>query len=86
MDTNDSFEGDWVNDNKHGKGIFSYANGSKYSGTFVDNQKESGVLEMESGDEYAGSFKDDLFDGYSLYKYKNGDQYCGDFLKGKRHG
>ena len=86
MANNNTYEGEWLGDMKHGKGVFSYTDGSSYQGLFFKNEKESGVLEMANGNEYAGGFKDDLFDGYSLLKYSNGDQYCGDFLNGKRNG
>ena len=33
------YEGDFVNDNFHGKGCFTYASGDKYSGDFEENKK-----------------------------------------------
>lgn len=37
--TGDVYEGEWLNDLKHGKGRIVYKNGSIETGTFAENKK-----------------------------------------------
>lgn len=34
MGNGDVYEGEWLNEVKHGRGIYYFANGDKYEGTF----------------------------------------------------
>ena len=33
-----SYEGDWVNDKKHGRGIFTWADGDRYEGDYLNGK------------------------------------------------
>jgi len=33
------YEGDWVNNQKHGRGVLNYVNGDKYDGEWRHDQK-----------------------------------------------
>ena len=35
-----SYDGSWVDNLKHGKGVFAYENGDKYSGDWKNGKKE----------------------------------------------
>ena len=36
--------GSWENDLKHGKGIFTWADGNKFSGEWVKGESKNGIL------------------------------------------
>jgi len=45
-------------------GVCKYANGGKYDGQWVDDQKSGeGVYEYPNGDEYSGEWANDMRDG-----------------------
>jgi len=52
----DLYMGEWLDDKMHGVGVIKYADGSTYTGKFLDNQRDEGVHKFTNGDEYAGSF------------------------------
>jgi len=33
------YDGDWVMDKKHGKGVLNYATGDKYTGEYLDDKR-----------------------------------------------
>ena len=68
-------------------GIMINADGSKYTGSFVNGEPHGqGVLEYRNGDKYEGSFAEGLSHGYGAYFWSNGDVYEGEFSKGMKHG
>ena len=53
-----------VNGKKSGWGEYTYMNGNRYEGSYVDDEMNGqGVYYFASGDRYEGSFKDDNFHG-----------------------
>lgn len=68
-ETDDLYMGEWSEDERHGVGVIKFADGSTFTGSFKEGERDEGVLKLANGDEYAGSFKQDLFEGYSLMKY-----------------
>ena len=72
FDNGAKYEGQWRNDKKNGKGIFTsshYYNCENYVGM-----------------KYEGEFKDDKFDGYGITMYTNGDKYEGEWKNNKQYG
>ena len=52
------YEGEWRDDEKHGKGTFYYQNGNKFEGQFARNQRSGyGVMQYANGDKYEGDWK-----------------------------
>jgi hypothetical protein len=59
------YEGSLKNGMKHGKGTFTFADGSKYVGEFKDNKKHGRGVDCkpDGSVEYSGGFKDGLRHG-----------------------
>ena len=52
---NGSYDGDWVEGNMHGRGVYTYANGDSYDGDWVDDKKHGrGVHTYADGGVYDG--------------------------------
>merc|ERR1712146_782212 len=76
----DIYDGEWVFDKKHGKGIMTI-NGDKYKGEW-DNDKKQGKFEIELKN------KDKIFcefDKKGELICDNGDIYIGEFFHNKKH-
>ncbi|CAF0775707.1 unnamed protein product [Adineta ricciae] len=78
----------------NGKGVFYYANGDKYIGDWIDDNREGqGVLILSSGDrirdvyeQRLGQFKGHKINGKGIFYSANGDKYSGDWIDDKRTG
>ena len=66
------YEGQWKNDKKNGKGIFT-------SSHYFNCKYKVGM-------KYEGEFKDDKFDGYGVTSYTNGDKFEGEWKNNKQYG
>ena len=84
---NKTYEGNFKNGLKEGKGKLTFPDKSEYSGYF-ENDKISGEGEFywANGDYYKGYFKNQIFYGEGDLKIKNGSKYKGQFFYGKFHG
>ena len=87
----DVYVGEFLNDMFHGKGTYTYADGTIYKGQFSENYFQGkgtliwGEGEWE-GDKYVGEFFKDERTGNGIYTSANGDRYVGEFLNGEPHG
>ena len=71
----------------HGKGIYTWPNGSKYDGEYKDDKKHGkGIFTWSNGDKYDGEYKDDKFHGKGIYTFANGSKYDGEYKYDKKHG
>ncbi len=71
----------------NGFGTWLYKNGSKYVGTFKNEQLDGeGTYTASSGDKYIGEFKLNTYHGQGTYFYETGDKYVGEFNNGTYHG
>lgn len=53
----DTYEGEYANEKKHGRGKYSSANGDVYEGDFVEGKKSGqGVFTYASGNVYTGEY------------------------------
>ena len=75
-------------DCEDGTGVFVYANGERYTGTFDDGDRQGEGVEYyaDGKTKYKGSFSDDLRSNYGVYFYRNGDRYAGWFQKNAPNG
>lgn len=74
-------------DCKSGKGIFAYADGSKYNGQWSEGQIDGfGTFYFVNGDKYVGSFKKGHSHGKGTFYHKNGTKTTGDWDKGEYIG
>ena len=59
-----SYEGSWVQNKRHGRGVFKYPNGDLYEGNWSNNHKHGyGRYVYANGDVYEGEFKSDMMHG-----------------------
>ena len=71
------YEGEFVDDQFHGKGTFYFANGSVYVGDWVNNKREgSGILYFADGDRYEGEFRNDSYGKNGVYVPNNKQVFC----------
>jgi hypothetical protein len=72
---------------KHGKGIYTWHDGSTYEGDFKNDARNgNGLFHWKNGESYKGDYLEDDRTGQGLYRWPDGSYYEGSFLRGKRHG
>ena len=80
---NISFAACIVGDCKNNKGTMTYADGSKYVGSFRDGFFNGrGTMTYTDGSKYVGEFKDGLYYGYGNYKDKDSKVHAGHWKDG----
>ena len=81
------YDGEFKDNNFHGKGTFNFFNGDVYTGEWrADKMQGRGVMTYANGDVYDGEWKDNYKDGQGTMMFHNGDIYKGEFSRGKMHG
>ena len=61
----ESYEGDWVRGEKHGRGTYKFNNGDQYSGQWENSMRYGrGTYTWFTGDTYTGEWKDDKMTGF----------------------
>lgn len=71
---NYSYEGEWMNNMKHGEGIYTYNEGSRYKGQYAnDNKHGLGAYLFEDGKIYFGDWKEGQMSGQGTMIYPNLD-------------
>ena len=95
FDNGAKYEGQWKNDKKNGKGIFTSSHyfdcknfvGMKYEGEFKDDKFDGfGITTYTNGDRYEGEWKNNKQYGKGIVTYFNGEKYDGDWIEGKFDG
>jgi hypothetical protein len=87
--TNDfSYEGEFVNDMKHGNGkIFYNNNGDYYEGQFSNGLiTGKGFYKWKNQHTYFGDFVCGKMHGKGLYKWTDGNQYEGEYINNIKEG
>ena len=71
------YEGHFKNNLRHGHGVYSYKNGNRHTGVWVDGRREGQGTHRykETSEEYKGMWKDGLRHGQGHYTHFNGDVY-----------
>ena len=72
---------------QHGRGVFTFPNGSKYDGEFKDHKMHGrGVLTFPDGKKYDGEFKDHKMHGRGVVTCPDGSKYDGEWKDSTQHG
>ena len=82
------YEGDLVDNKRHGQGTTTYADGSVYQGAYENNRKHGfGIYTHFNGDKYQGQYVRNKKSGFGLYCYKDiKSTYSGYWENNKKHG
>jgi len=82
-----SFVGDWKDGQLHGKGKFSFGDGSYYEGHYQDDARHgTGVMTEANGSVYEGEWVADARHGTGVMTEANGSVYEGEWQDSKPHG
>ena len=86
-ETDDKYEGEFLNGKITGNGKYQWANKCIYEGEFLDGKMHGkGVYKWPEGDMYTGNYVNNLREGYGEYTRENGKKYKGEYKGGKPHG
>eukprot|EP00892_Ulva_mutabilis_P001149 jgi/Ulvmu1/11034/UM007_0215.1 len=86
-ESGDCYVGPYVDDARHGKGMYLHANKGAFAGDYVEGLRSGkGVMLLPDGGTYTGDFASDKFEGTGTYEYPDGSCYVGTWLAGKKHG
>ncbi|CAK94979.1 unnamed protein product (macronuclear) [Paramecium tetraurelia] len=78
MKSGNIYEGEWLNQQKDGKGKFTWKDGSYFEGDFVqDKAMGIGKLVHVNGDSYEGEWKNDMAHGHGVFNHFRGVKYAG---------
>jgi hypothetical protein len=89
FDNGDTYDGDWVNDERQGRGVYTYkALGAVYTGDIRHNLKHGrGQLTFRNGDVLYGEFVNNcLIDSHVTIDYHPTGHYDGLMKEGRKHG
>lgn len=83
----DKYEGEVLNGQREGYGVYYYQNGDKYEGIWSKNKKHGmGSMCYKDGNMYIGQWKNSEKHGTGVFYYKTGEKYEGEFLTSKKNG
>ncbi|KEP61083.1 UNVERIFIED_CONTAM: MORN repeat-containing protein [Hammondia hammondi] len=83
----DSFEGEFVNGRKEGRGVYTYRNGDKFQGEYKNNKRTGlGRTDYSAGGFYHGNYENGRRSGEGTRRYANGDIYYGQWKDGRHDG
>lgn len=78
---------DWVDNQRTGKGSYTWPDASRYVGDFVQGKMTGkGTKIWADGNRYDGDFVQGKATGKGIYIWANGERYDGDFVDGFRSG
>ena len=82
----ESYEGEWKNDMKQGKGLYRYINGATYEGDWKnDCQEGKGIYLFADGSYYEGDWEAHKMHGKGVYVDIKGKKWIGEFRNGCFH-
>ena len=85
--TKDKYEGDFLDNNISGEGIYYWENKHIYEGQFLNGKMHGkGKYIWPNGSYYIGYYNEGLKEGYGEIYWNNGKYYKGNFIKGKPNG
>jgi len=82
------YTGQWnEKGHRHGRGICTYSDGSKYEGYWRNDKRNGkGRLIYNNGDVYEGDWINDKAEGYGVFTYLDDSQYKGEWKDNVKHG
>ena len=81
------YTGQWLNNEEHGIGAFTWESGIHYEGDCQFGQASgNGIMTFPDTGVYVGSFLWGDRSGYGLFRWINGDQYEGNWIGDKMAG
>lgn len=86
------YEGEWLNNKRHGVGTVIWPNGNKYVGEQKNGQLHGfgtyfSLAENKfKGDKYTGEYQSGKRHGKGTYLHANGNKYIGEYRNGKPNG
>ena len=69
---NEFYVGNWVNNQKHGSGVYIWEDGAVFIGKFEDNKIHKGCIMYANNDTYEGDFNNCKRNGCGTYFFKSG--------------
>jgi hypothetical protein len=87
-DDGDTYEGQFLDGKKHGRGRYVEACGNIYEGPYLHDKMhgEHGTCTYANGNVYSGSFEQNKRHGAGRYVLASGDVYDGEWVDNKKHG
>lgn len=83
----DKYEGELINGQREGYGVYYYHNGDKYEGIWLQNKKHGmGSMYYKDGNMYVGQWKYSEKEGTGVFYSRSGEKFEGEFVNSKRHG
>ena len=83
----DVYEGNWLNNQPHGQGVYTWKDHGTYQGEFCEGKLAGfGRRVYVSGNVYEGGFKDNRKHGEGTMTFKVGDKYEGHWENDQMHG
>ncbi|GMH90999.1 hypothetical protein TrST_g6869 [Triparma strigata] len=81
------YEGEYVDERRHGIGEYHYLDGSVYEGQWFKNRRQGfGVYTTDDGSVYEGEWDRDYIHGEGIWRWKDGSSLMGDNIDGLRTG
>lgn len=81
------YAGEFRDNVKHGRGLYTWADGARFDGDFVDDKPSGkGKWEFANGDRYEGEVKNGQIVGRGVYYSKSGDKITGPFVDARANG
>ena len=75
-----TYNGDWIQGMKHGRGLYMYANGDMYEGGYFKGMKHGyGAASWTNGSQYVGHWDSGREHGQGRYTTASGQRYTGTF-------
>ena len=83
----ETYNGDFKDDQKEGKGLLTYKDGTEYNGEFKKNKLNGkGEITWPDGTFYSGEISNNIVHGKGYLKGSNAHTYHGDFSRGLFNG
>jgi hypothetical protein len=81
------YEGQYVDERRHGVGEYHYLDASIYEGEWFKNRRQGfGVYTRADGGIYEGEWDRDYIHGEGIWRWADGSSYMGDNIDGSRTG
>ena len=79
-----TYEGEWGNGKKHGKGTIKWSDGDSYEGDWKHDKRHGKGYRKYANGYYDGEWKDDKRNGKGTIKFADGESYEGEWKDNKQ--